>query len=704
MIKNKKFSLSILNSLLLVIFLIIVALFVFISTYISTKEIIKENTSTYFNQTFNLTKIVLEHEQSLLDNVAYKVSTKLSLNKKIEDIDKTFREIYDSELIDDIDLLFLEKDNKTIDYSSTLFDTKLIIDELIKLNLTENRTILNIKIDKQNILIMLSHIKIINNQTGRVESTFYAGKILNDNFSLLNKIKEKAKVNDIHIFFNDKLISTTSEIRSLSKYDYIKDDNKFVNSKKSLEIYDNKKLEFIFNANNSSFNSLEDSFVNQFYYLIIFVVLSFILFYFLSKKLIINPFNNLLEYAYKIKDKNAIEYKETNVREFDLFAIELKSIIDELKELKERYSRASEGVLDGLWDIDVKNNIFFYSNRFIEMLGYDKSDDIYNTRFWKDSIHEDDYLSTVYEFKRHLSKESKLFEKEYRFKSKDGSYKWIKIRGKIFYDEKGRVTRLTGFHTDINDLVLLKEENSNKEQLLHQQSKLSSMGEVISNIAHQWRQPLNVISLVASSISINLDMGNLDKKSTKEDLEMLLERVHYLSTVIDKFRNFFNPENRFEYFSINEAIKDNLEIFEASYKANNIELVFDLKKVELSGYKFELMQVIINIINNSKDAFLLCTSELRKKYVFIETSSQNDNLIIKIYDNAGGISKNVKSKIYEPYFTTKHQSQGTGLGLYMSNEIIQKHFKGTLSNDTKEFNYEGIGYIGEEFIIKIPLE
>ena len=705
MIKNKKFSLSILNSLLLVVFLIIVSLFILLSTYLSTKEIIKENTNTYFKQTFNLTKIILEHEQSILDNISIKVNNKLGMNNNIEDIDKAFSEIYNLDLLDDIDLLFVEKNNKAFDYSNSLFDTKLIINKLVELNLRNNKSLVSIKINNKDILLMLSYTKVIDVNTGRVGATFYVGKILNDNFSLLNKIKEKAKIEDLYIFFNQKLVSTTSDIRSTNENKLnIGINNKIVFSKKSLLINNDKKLDFIFTAKNSSFNSLEDSFIEQSLYLLLFVVISFIFLYFLSNKLIINPFMNLLSYAHKVKDNDSVKYNETNVLEFDLFSKEIEKIINEIKELKERYSRASDGVQDGLWDVDLKKNKFFYSSRFIEMLGYSKADDIHSISFWKNSIHKEDYLNTKIELKKHLLKKNKSFEKEYRFKLKDGSYKWIKIRGKAFYDQAGNLKRLTGFHTDISDIVLLKEENSKKEQLLYEQSKLTSMGEVISNIAHQWRQPLNVISLVASSISINLDLGKLDKASTKEDLEMLLERVQYLSNIIDKFRNFFNPDNKFEYFFIDDAIKDNLEIFEASYKAENIKLILDLQKIELSGYKFELMQVIINIINNSKDAFLYNNENINKKLVFINTIKEEEKLIIKIHDNAGGIEAEVKTKIYEPYFTTKHQSQGTGLGLYMSNEIIQKHFKGKLSNRTISFEYENESFRGEEFSIEIPLK
>ena len=156
--------------------------------------------------------------------------------------------------------------------------------------------------------------------------------------------------------------------------------------------------------------------------------------------------------------------------------------------------------------------------------------------------------------------------------------------------------------------------------------------------------------------------------------------------------------------TVSKAIKENLVIFESSYKSNNINLVLNLDDIHISGYKFELMQVVINIINNSKDA--LSEKSIMDKdenYIFMKTNVVDKILTLSIYDNAGGIDEELAEKIYEPYFTTKHQSQGTGLGLYMSNEIIKKHFKGKLSNKTIEYEYKDKNFKGEEFKIEIPL-
>ncbi|MGB5792231.1 PAS domain-containing protein, partial [Poseidonibacter sp.] len=330
------------------------------------------------------------------------------------------------------------------------------------------------------------------------------------------------------------------------------------------------------------------------------------------------------------------------------------------------------------------------------------SDDVQSIKFWQEHIHKDDYKKTIFNLKKHLARKTNLYEDEYRFRCKDGSYKWIKVRGKAFF-ENNKAYRITGFHTDINDVKLLQQDNNKKEQMLYQQSKLASMGEMISNIAHQWRQPLSLISTISSSLIVQIQLGIFEEKDGKRDLEKVLKSVEYLSTIIEKFRNFFNPNNEREIFSIDNIVRENLEIFETSYKSYNIEFILDLDKSEIIGYKFELIQVIINILNNAKDALLEKVKSENRRLIFLKCYKTDNNAVIKIYDNAGGINRNLKEKIYEPYFTTKHQSQGTGLGLYMSNEIIKNHFKGSLLNETISYKYENKSYKGEEFTIKIPL-
>jgi PAS domain S-box-containing protein len=701
---NKKVSISLINSTLVLTFLLIISL-VFISwAYNYVNKLTKNNINEYFSQTYNLVNLVIENEEKYLNDSSFEVSNLIYTKNLTSNYKKLEDELKNIKSIEEVDLLFLKSDSHIYDFSNSLFDTESIINTIVSKRLNFKSNIIIIDIGDEYFPMLLSQTKIEDKSTGRIKDILYTGKILNDNFTFLNTIKENANLEDVYIYYNKKLVATTSNknididvFRDSRLYE--QDDLLFFN--KQVIVYDDRILNFIFKSKNNSFDSVKEFFISQSIVLIILILILFSIFYLFSRKYIINPFTSLYEFAKNVKkDKNA-SFVETNIYEFDSFAFKMKNIIDELRDVKEQYTSAIDGVQDGLWDVDLKTKKVFFSNKFKEMIGYEKEDNIENLSFWFSSIFKNDMRKTIYLLKTHMNKESNVFESDYRFKCKNDSYKWIRIRGKVFFDEDDKPIRVSGFHTNIDELIHLQNENSEKERMLQQQSKLAAMGEMIGNIAHQWRQPLTVISINASLVSIQLDDENINKKECQFELEKMVETVQYLSSIIEKFMNFFDPNSKREIFKINQSIEENLELFEVSYKMDDIELIRQLDDTELRGNKFELMQVILNLINNSKDALKNLEDD---KFIFIKSYTKGDNLVFTLHDNAGGISSDISDRIYEPYFTTKHKAQGIGLGLYMSTEIITKNFLGTLSNKTITYDYEGKIYIGEEFKIEIPLK
>jgi len=238
------------------------------------------------------------------------------------------------------------------------------------------------------------------------------------------------------------------------------------------------------------------------------------------------------------------------------------------------------------------------------------------------------------------------------------------------------------------------EQNSQQEQMLIQQSRMAAMGEMIGNIAHQWRQPLNALSLILQNIYYEYE----SKELTKEDLEHFIEKgqrlTENMSKTIDDFRNFFRPNKMVEKFKISESVYSTKELISASYKNNNIELIISLDEdKEIEGYPNEFSQVLLNILTNAKDALV----EKRVKSAKVELSSKvySDTINITITDNAGGIPETILPNIFDPYFTTKDKSIGTGIGLYMSKMIIENNMHGKIT----ALNYNG----GARFIIEIPI-
>ncbi|WP_368029928.1 ATP-binding protein [Arcobacter sp. s6] len=234
----------------------------------------------------------------------------------------------------------------------------------------------------------------------------------------------------------------------------------------------------------------------------------------------------------------------------------------------------------------------------------------------------------------------------------------------------------------IDNLEFKIQEEINKrleqEQILIQQSKLASMGEMIGNIAHQWRQPLAQISAIHMNMKVTYDFN----KFTKEYMEMKLKEANkltsYMSQTISDFQNFFKPQGEKEDFSIEKACRDAFFILESSLKYHGIDVTFNITEdTIIHGYKNEYSQVILNILSNAKD--ILIERNIQNPKIDIEIKNGNNYAIVKIKDNAGGVDKSIIEKIFEPYFTTRHQTQGTGIGLYMSKNIIERNMQGYIN-------------------------
>ena len=228
------------------------------------------------------------------------------------------------------------------------------------------------------------------------------------------------------------------------------------------------------------------------------------------------------------------------------------------------------------------------------------------------------------------------------------------------------------------------EENLKKDRLLSQQQKMVSMGQMIENIAHQWRQPLSLITTSVSGLKIKKMLGDLDDEFFNKTLDSVMNTSQYLSSTIDDFRYFFKPQKEKEDFYLQNCCNRTIDLLHANFLEQNIQMICTVDDVKINGYETELIQVLINLLNNSKDAL---ESREGEKLILIDIFRKNNKAIIKIKDNAGGIEEEILNKVFEPYFTTKHQAQGTGIGLYMCQEIITKHMNGHIDIANTEFKY-----------------
>ena len=232
------------------------------------------------------------------------------------------------------------------------------------------------------------------------------------------------------------------------------------------------------------------------------------------------------------------------------------------------------------------------------------------------------------------------------------------------------------------------DKHQEKDRILAQQQKMVAMGQMIENIAHQWRQPLSVISTSASGLKLKKQLNILEDEELIKSIDKIVDTAKYLSDTIDDFRYFFKPQKDKTKFSLAKNIEKSLSFLEATLKENSIKVEFDYEDIDIIAYETELIQVFINIINNSKDAFI--EKKIEDRVIFISIKKFPNRILIEIKDNAGGVEEDILDKVFEPYFTTKHQYNGTGIGLYMSNQIIKTHLNGDIFMKNCSFKYKNI--------------
>ena len=280
------------------------------------------------------------------------------------------------------------------------------------------------------------------------------------------------------------------------------------------------------------------------------------------------------------------------------------------------------------------------------------------------------------------------------------------------------------------------EQSRKKDQIMYQQARLASMGEMIQNIAHQWRQPLNSLIILIQNFKLKYDNGTLSKDIVQAQTQDALRIANNMSDTIENFRNFFQPHIKKKNFFICASIKDSIALIKPTLEQNNIQVFFEYEEdIEIFGYENAFSQIVLNIIKNAQDALTQCaldfkqdsmhdlaqdSSDFDESGIIQITLSRNSHCALTqstqasktadcaqicIMDNGGGIKIPQIDKIFEPYFTTKHKSIGTGIGLYMAKQIIEKQMGGCIevANSAwvaKELDKE---CYGAKFMIRFPL-
>ena len=283
-------------------------------------------------------------------------------------------------------------------------------------------------------------------------------------------------------------------------------------------------------------------------------------------------------------------------------------------------------------------------------------------------------------------------------RSKDGSIYIIEDSAAPIKNKKEEIIGAVLVFHDVTGQEKIREQLQLNEKMLILQSKQASMGDMLENIAHQWRQPLSAITTAASGMKVEKEFDQLDDQNFYKNIDAIIDNSNNLSKTLDNFRDFFKPNNEKVLLNLNDIINNALNILSSKIENNNIKVIKNCENIVMKSFSSELLQIFVIFLSNSIEAF---SKNKKEKLIFIDTSRSDTDILIIVKDNANGVEESILERIFEPYFTTKHKSQGKGIGLFMVTEIITKHMNGEILASNKTFSYKHKSYKGLELVIKL---
>ena len=363
----------------------------------------------------------------------------------------------------------------------------------------------------------------------------------------------------------------------------------------------------------------------------------------------------------------------------------LHSKMTELEKSKKEFETIFQYSKDGIAILDLESNFLKFNDAYLEMTGFTK-EELLGKSCLELTAPEDRQksLAALTSVREGIPLEN--FEKTCVVKNQQRIKTNMSVS--LLPDEK-------------SFLVVTKDVTSLK--LREEELRLVSMGQMIGNIAHQWRQPLSIISTAASGAKLEHEFGILDEEKFKTEMDLIVQQTTYLSKTIDDFRNFIKGDTECTNISMKEVINETINLIDASLKSSFITLISDVQDdIVIYGNKNELIQALINILNNAKDSLKENIEQHSTRFILISTQKHNDEFLeLKILDSGGGINSDAIERIFEPYFTTKHQLIGTGIGLTMAYKILHDRHKFNIRVYNEEFELNEQKYKGACFLIEI---
>ncbi|MDY0320647.1 MAG: PAS domain-containing sensor histidine kinase [Arcobacteraceae bacterium] len=338
---------------------------------------------------------------------------------------------------------------------------------------------------------------------------------------------------------------------------------------------------------------------------------------------------------------------------------------------------------------DEKGIILYASEAFCNISGYTKKELLGSPH---NIVRHPDMKKSVFENMWKTIQSGQVWHGEIKNMKKNGEAYWVDATIEPRFDVNGRIVGYDAIRQDITSKKLVQEQQS----VLIEQSKSAAMGEMISMIAHQWRQPLQAVSILVQKLSVTKMLeGEISDELLDQVVDDVAKQLDYMSKTIDDFRDFFRPDKAKEFIKVSSLIEKAKDFLQYMMKTDSITFKVEAlsEDVQVAIHINEVIQVLINIIKNARDAMVINNTDNRR--INVKYYTKEKNCIIEIEDNAGGIPENIKNKIFDPYFSTKTNKNGTGLGLYMCKTIIEQHSNGKIYVE----NTTG----GAKFTIELPL-
>lgn len=376
---------------------------------------------------------------------------------------------------------------------------------------------------------------------------------------------------------------------------------------------------------------------------------------------------------------------------------------EKFKSLSLRMDLALEAADIGIWEWHYATNSYIWDERMCELYGNPSLDEHHTFTVWSNMV-DPEYIPIVEKNLYDAVKTNGIFNAMFWVTLPSGERRYIRAIGKGEKDTFGILTRMVGINVDITNFKINEDVLNNRvqeetlkrieqEKILVQQSKLAAMGEMMANLAHQWKQPLMMVSMGALALQKKYNKGELDQEYMQNYGTKTNEIISRMSQTIVDFSEYFSPNKAASNFSLFECVQKNVAFLDPLIKRHNIVLHLNISvKANVTSFENELSQVLLNLLKNSIDAI----AEKNIEYRIIEISiiELPQEWIIRVLDNGGGILEDILHRIFEPYFTTKFKSNGIGIGLYMSKMITEQSLHGSLEVINTD--------LGAEFSIKLP--